>query len=178
MPYTPARTPDTQQRLILLYTLSKLAPCYDSQLLQFVTDLELMNYFDMMFALIDLCRDGNAVREQQQEKNLYSLTPAGRQTLELLIAHLPESVRALIDENAPAACSRIREEQVFASSVRRAGDQDYRLSLGVMDHGTEVMQLTLSLPDASAAEALRAGWPSAAQEIYAFVIRTLSEGLS
>ena len=62
----PRRMPDDEQRLIVLYALQHLAPCTELQLLQFLFEHDLTNYFDMMFALGDLCARGQAVRTKKR----------------------------------------------------------------------------------------------------------------
>ena len=50
--------PDSENRMILLETLSSIGPLSDTQLLVFVTDLSLMNYFSLHLNLSELEQQG------------------------------------------------------------------------------------------------------------------------
>ena len=47
----PRRTPENEQKLMVLYSLARLGPCTELQLLRFLFEHDLLNYFEMMFAL-------------------------------------------------------------------------------------------------------------------------------
>ena len=76
----PPRAPDSEQKLIVLYCLDRFGPCTQWQLLQFLANRDLMNYFDMMFALGDLCARGQAVRTKKRAGYFYRLSGASRQS--------------------------------------------------------------------------------------------------
>ena len=86
----PRRAPDDEQKLMVLYSLSRLGPCTELQLLQFLFENDLLNYFDMMFALGDLCDRGQAVRMKKNAGYLYQVTDAGKEavTLEMMTSFL------------------------------------------------------------------------------------------
>ena len=63
----PRRAPADEQRLIVLYSLMNLGPCTETQLLQFLSEMDLTNYFDMMFALNELCDRGQAARQKRKD---------------------------------------------------------------------------------------------------------------
>ncbi|MBO2517128.1 MAG: hypothetical protein CW338_07655 [Clostridiales bacterium] len=175
MTYVPARATGAQQRLTVLYALDQMGPCYDMQLLQFLCDEELMNYFDMMFALVDLCREGQAVRTHLVSSNLYEVTPAGRETLSLCASHLPESVKQQIDRKAPEMRARFRREQECAADYEKTERGDYRLDMYVMEHAMEMVKITLSLPDEGTAMELKQRWNRVGSDVYAYMMSRLAE---
>lgn len=175
MPYVPARTPDTQQRMIVLYALSRLSPCYDLQLLQFFGEYGLMNYFDMMFALVDLCREGQAVRTPRVNQNLYELTDSGREALRLLIGHVPLSVREQIDAHAQQWKERFSRELEYASEMENTERGEVKLKMYVMEQNMRMLEIGMSLPDEHTARSLQEKWPGIAGEVYGFIIRKLAE---
>ena len=72
----PRRAPADEQRLIVLYSLMNLGPCTETQLLQFLSEMDLTNYFDMMFALNELCDRGQAARQKRKDGTYYMATVA------------------------------------------------------------------------------------------------------
>lgn len=175
MTYVPARATGAQQRLTVLYALEKMGPCYDMQLLQFLCDEELMNYFDMMFALVDLCREGQAVRTHLVSSNLYEVTPAGRETVALCAAHLPESTKRLIDGKATEIREKFRREQECVAEYEKTPRGDYRLDMYVMEHAMEMAKISLSLPDEGTAMELKQKWNRVGSDVYAYMMGRLAE---
>ena len=175
MPYVPARTPDTQQRMIVLYALDSLGPCYDQQLTRFFGEYGLMNYFDMMFALLDLCREGQAVRTPRADQSLYGLTASGRETLSLLKGHVPLSVREQIDAVSEEWKQRFSREREYVSRVENTDSGETVLDLYVMDQDKPLLRLGLNLPDEYTARQLQERWPGVAGDVYGYIIRRLAE---
>ena len=171
----PRRAPDDEQRLIVLCALKYLAPCTELQLLQFLSEHDLMNYFDMMFALGDLCARGQAVRTKKRAGYFYTLTDAGQEALALFGSRVPRSVQALLEKTGEVWRSRFREEGQSRQEIRRNERGEYELTLSVVEQETDMLRLTLTLPSRELADQLASHWPRKAGEIYETIIRRLSE---
>ena len=172
----PRRAPDNEQKLIVLYCLRQFGPCTELQLLQFLTDQDVMNYFDMMIALSDLCARGQAARTKKRAGYLYDVTEAGREALRLFGGRIPGSVAAVVDENAAALRETFRQELQAQQSVRQTDRGEYEVTLSAVEQDMDLMRLYLTVPTRELAQQLAARWPKKAAEIYETVIRLLSEG--
>ena len=173
--HPPRRAPDDEQRLIVLCSLAHLAPCTELQLLQFLCEHDLMNYFDMMFALAELCDRGQAVRAPKRAGYQYAITDAGREALALFGSRVPRSVQDILARTAPQWRRRFQEEGQAQTRIEQTRDGEYELTLTVMEQEKDMMRLSLSLPSRELAHQLAAQWPGKASEIYETVIRLLSE---
>ncbi len=173
--HPPRRAPDDEQRLIVLYSLQALSPCTELQLLQFLFEHDLMNYFDMMFALGDLCARGQAVRSKKRAGNLYEVTDAGREALSLFGSRVPRSVKDLLEETGGIWKQKFQEEAQYLHEIRQKSRGEYELTLSVIEQEMDMMRLTLSLPNREMAGQLAAKWPKKAGEIYETIIRLLTE---
>ena len=171
----PRHAPDDEQKLIVLCCLTRLGPCTDLQLLQFLFDHDLMNYFDMMFALNDLCDRGQAVRAKKQGGFQYEVTDAGREALRLFGSRVPRSLNALLDEAGDAWQRRFRQEAQSSQEIEKTQRGEYRLTLSVAEQDMELMELALTLPTRELARQIAERWPGKASEIYGAVIRLLSD---
>ncbi len=171
----PKRPPDDEQRLVVLYTLHQLAPCTELQLLKFLAEYDLMNYFDMMIALQDLCARGQAVRAPRRAGYLYRLTPAGEEALELFGGRVPQSVKKRLEETGQEWRRRFMQEDTCISHIRQTERGEYELSLAVREQDTDTLRLTFTLPTRDLASQLSARWPQKAAQLYETVIRILSE---
>ncbi len=171
----PRRAPDNEQKLMVLYCLAKLGPCTELQLLQFLVDNDLLNYFEMMFALNDLCDRGQAVRTKKNAGFLYQITDAGREALELFGGRVPMSLKTLLAETEKTWKARFREEMQNRQQVVQTGRGEYELHLTIVEQDMDMMRLSLSLPTRELADQLAKRWPEKAGKIYDTVIRILSE---
>lgn len=173
--HTPRRTPDDGQRLIVLCSLYHLSPCTELQLLQFFSEHDMMNYFDMMFALNDLCARGQAVRAKKRAGYLYEVTDAGKEALSLFGSRVPRSISSLLEATAWEWRQQFQKEAQYQQHVEQTARGEYELTLSVVEQEMDMMRLTLSLPSREMANRLAARWPKKSAEIYETVIRLLTE---
>lgn len=171
----PRRTPDEEQKLVVLECLKQLGPCTEMQLLQFLFEYDLMNYFEMMFALNDLCDRGQAARAKAQTGYAYQLTAAGEEALQLFGNRVPRSLQALLKSKGATWKRRFQQEAQSRQKVEQTDRGDYQLSLAVVEQDRDLMNLNLTLPTRDLARQMAEKWPRKASEVYAAVIRILSE---
>lgn len=171
----PRRTTEDGQRLIVLYSLMHLGPCTDAQLLQFLSEQDLSNYFEMMFALNDLCDRGQAARQKRKTGTYYMATQAGDEALRLFGGRVPQSLKNVIAEQGETWRRRFRTEAQIGQAVRKTPRGDYELTLTVTEKDTEMMRISLSVPSREIAYAWMDRWPRKASRIYGEVIRALAE---
>ncbi len=173
---TERRAPESEKRLILLYILSAADRISDMQLLQLMSDNGLMNYFDMMMTLSDLCAQGHCTRTEALGSNVYTITPAGKEAVELFRRDIPASTRSRLDENMPAWLSEVRSSQAYPVSWRQTGRGEYALSMGICEKDMDMLHVTLSLPNEEMAKRLAAHWREKAGDIYRLLFETLGKG--
>ncbi len=176
MAYIPERrTPDPELRLLSLYTLGSIGPCTDLNLLEFMTEYDLMNYFDLMIALNDLCRQGHAARFEQEAAWRYETTQAGRELLSLFSNRIAGSLRDKVDEHAAEWRERIRRERSTGASVRQTERGEYEVTLSLSDNGTSLVSITLSLPTSELARRMADNWKTQSGGVYATIVGLLRE---
>ena len=171
----PRHAPDSEQKFMVLYCLARLGPCTELQLLQFLVENDLLNYFEMMFALNDLCSGGQAARTKKNTGFLYEATDAGREALELFGGRVPMSLKTLISDTETEWKQRFREETQYRQQIEQTGRGDYDLTLRIVEQEMDMMRLSLTLPTRELADRLAKQWPEKAGKIYETVIRILSE---
>ncbi len=171
----PRRTPENEQKLMVLYSLARLGPCTELQLLRFLFEHDLLNYFEMMFALNDLCDRGQAARTKKNAGFLYQITEAGREALALFGGRVPMSLKTLLDETEAEWTNRFRQETQCRQQIVQTDRGEYELNLKVVEQDMDMLRLSLSLPTRDLADRLAKRWPEKAGEIYDTVIRILTE---
>lgn len=171
----PPRAPEHEQKLVVLTCLAQFGPCTELQLLQFLFEHDIMNYFDMMIALNNLCANGQAVRSRRPAGFLYELTDAGREALSLFGSRVPGSVNQILSESAAQWKARFQEETQARQQIRQTDRGEFEVSLSVLEQDMDMMKLQLTLPTRELAGQVAAKWPRKAAEIYETIIRLLAE---
>ncbi len=172
---TERRAPESEKRLILLYILQAADSIGDLELLQLLTDNGLMNYFDMMMTLADLCAQGQCTRTEALGRNMYAITPAGREAVALFRREIPASTRARLDENMPSWLEEVRTSRACPVSWHQTGRGEYTLDMGICEKDMDVMRITLSLPGEDMAKRLASRWRDRAGDIYRMLFEMLGD---
>lgn len=171
----PRRTPDDEQRLIVLCCLNALGPCTELQLLQFLFEYDVMNYFEMMFALNDLCDRGQAARTKKGAGYSYAVTAAGAEALLLFGNRVPPSVYTLLKKYGGEWKQRFRREAQNLAEINQTDRGEYALNLRVVEQDMDMMTLSFTLPTRDMARLIADRWPRRAAQIYAEIFRMLTE---
>ena len=167
--------PEKEKRLILLYMITGIGRISDLQLLQLLFEIDLMNYFDMMLTLQQLCAQGQCVRTPGIGSSMYSPTEAGQEAVRLFARDIPASVRDLLDEKMPLWKEKIRDQQAYPARHHQTARGEYALEMSVMEKEMEMLKVSLSLPTEEMARQFEAVWPQKAGEIYRYLFSVLAE---
>lgn len=168
------RVGDVESKVLTLHALRVLGQCSNMQLIGFMVETDVMNYFDLQTALYALRSAGQVARVQQAADDLYQITPAGLETLALFAARAPQSALALIDEAGPGYRARIHLEREKSARVIHDEHNEYHVLMQVMEQQMPLLSIDLSLPTAELAARFRDRWPGNAQAIYDCIISRLA----
>ena len=168
------RLGELERKLLTLHALRELGPCNNLQLIAFMADSDLMNYFDLQSALFELTRRGQLNKEPVRGDDRYTITPLGEEAIVLFIGRLGESALDKVKAAVPAFKERMRKERELFANISHEGRNEYHASMGIAEGGMQLMRLELSLPTAELADRFRAAWAEKAREIYDFIITGLS----
>ena len=168
--------PEPESKLTILYALRGLGPVTDTELLQFLVELDLMNYFTMQLNLCDMEEQGQLRTLPHPAGNLLEPTAGGLFTLEAFAQRIPVSRRALMDGAFSAWRARFRAEQQAPADSFILQDGSVCLHLRLLEAGVPLMDAVLTLPGDEAPTLLERRWRSAAPAVYDAVNRALSDG--
>ena len=131
--------PESEHRLVILCALRALGPVTDEQLLQFMADGELMNWFTLQPALLELEEQGQILRTEGAIGSLITLTEEGRYTLETFTQRIPQSRRDTIGRLAPELKRRFRLEQQTPAERIPLPDGRSCVRLRLLEGGTALL---------------------------------------
>lgn len=168
------RLGEVESKLLTLHTLHELGPCTNLQLIAFMSQSGIMNYFDLQAALYDLAQRGQVIKEPVRGDDLYTITPMGEEAIGLFLGRLGESVLYKADAAVPAFKEQMRRQNELFSFVSHEGRNEYHAEMGIMEGNMPLIKLDISLPTAELARRFSDSWQSKARDIYDFIFQALS----
>ncbi|MBE5810963.1 MAG: DUF4364 family protein [Clostridiales bacterium] len=166
--------PETENRLIILYTLRRLGPVTAMQLLQAMAEADLMNYITMQLALSDMESQGQITQRAHPLGNLIEVTGEGDFILRSFEKRIPASRRALIDERTDAWRDRFLTEQMAPAESFTLPDGRTVIHLRLLDKAATLMDLMLYLPAGKTLTLLPERWRACVQVTYSTVLAHLT----
>lgn len=168
--------PESENRLTILYALRALGPATAMELLQFLVENDLMNYFTMQLSLSDMQEQGHLASIPHPLGNLLTLTPAGEYAIAAFAHRIPVSRRQLMDTQAPRWQQQFRAEQLAPADSFTLQDGRVCLRLRLLEGTSSLLDILLTLPKGTPPTFLERRWRSAAQAVYDAVSLRLSQG--
>lgn len=163
-------------KLMTLYTLSRVDfALTNKQIASVFTDLGYTNYFNAQYTIGDLVESGLISEESYPDCYYYSLTDAGRASLEALKNDLGPDIRSDIDNYLRKNRLSFREAVSTRADYYRTTSGDYAAHCQVLEHSVPLMELTLTVPTEQQAKIIARQWKSKSSDIYALIFSKLSE---
>ncbi|MBR4080225.1 MAG: DUF4364 family protein [Clostridia bacterium] len=168
--------PDSENKLVILYALDRLGPVTGMQLLQFLVEMDLMNYFGMQLNLAELQEQQQVAERAHPLGGLLLITEKGAYTLAEFVHRIPSSRRELIDGSAQIWREKFRNEQQTLAESFPLSDGGTCIRLRLMEGDSALLDLLLTVPDGASMTFLSRRWRAAAQDVYRMLTMTLSDG--
>jgi DNA-binding MarR family transcriptional regulator len=163
-------------KLMTLYTLSRVDfAMTNKQIAGIFTDLGYTNYFNAQYTISDLVDAGLIHEEACPDCFYYSLTDAGRASLDALKNDLGPDIRSDIDAYLKKNRLSFREAVSTRAQYYRTTSGDYAAACAVLEHSEPLMELTLTVPTEQQAKMITKQWKEKSPEIYSYLFRTLSD---
>ncbi len=172
------KTPDLENRLLILYAIDRFGPLSSLQILQFLAEHDLMDYITLQLTLGDLTQTGHLCATPHALGLLHTLTPAGKESLNLFLHRLPYSLRTLVQASLPGWKKRFQREAQMLSDFHRQEDGTYALRLRLMEKDAPLLDMVITLSARDAADQYSRRWEKAAPLFYGFLMQELGDDFS
>ncbi len=162
-------------KLMTLYTLSRVDfALTNRQISSLFLDLGYTNYFNVQYALGDLVSAGLLREDTSPDCFYYSLTESGRESLDALKNNISSEIRNDIDDYLKKNRLQFREAVSRRADYYRTSDGDIAVRCQVLEHSSPLIDLTITVPNEKQAKIICRNWKERSQELYSYVLKTLT----
>lgn len=166
--------PFTLYKLIILYILNKIDfPLTNAQISEFILDKGYTTYFKLQQALAELITSGFVREEATHNRTFYHLTEDGAETIIFFKNDISPAILEDIDTFLKEKKYELKNEISVKSDYYKNSNSEYSVRCQVMEHGTALIDLTVTVPTQDEAETIANNWGKKNQEIYANIMANL-----
>jgi DNA-binding PadR family transcriptional regulator len=164
----------TLYKLIILYMLRKVSfPLTNAQISDFILEKEYTTYFTLQQAISELI-DSNLIKtETIRNSSRYYITEEGDNTLVFFENRISDAIKADIDEYLEKNKYDLRNEVSTISDYYKTTNNEYAVRCQVKEKHSDLVDLTLTVPDEEEAAAICNNWQKKSQQIYAYLMGEL-----
>ena len=161
-------------KLLILYILDKInMDLTNSQITQVVLETEMMNYFSLQQLLSQLMESKFLITYKDSDREYYSLTQKGIETLEYFLSRIPENSTKKVDEYIFNNKENLLADTQVKSSFVKQSDNEFIVNLRVIENQCNLIDLNLNVSSEKQAKLICNNWKSNASDMYAEVIDLL-----
>ncbi len=165
-------------KVLILYILNKIdKPVNNAELFDLVLSIEDMNYFYFQQFLLDLLENKyiSTLKESNSSEELYSLTPSGKETLELTKDLVPGIKKLKIDSNLKGELKEIEEKVSVISEYTPEDDGAYTVTCKVIENNKTIFEVSSFAATRKQAKFISDNWKENAINIYPKIINLLTK---
>lgn len=148
-------------------------PLTNSQISEFILDEGYTTYFKLQQAIAELIDSGFIREECTRSRTFYHLTEEGFETIRFFKNNISPAIQKDIDIFLGQKKYELRNEVSVKSDYYRNSNGEYSVCCQVIEHDAPLIELTVTVPALSEAEAAADNWQKKNQEIYAEIMAKL-----
>lgn len=161
-------------KLIILYMLNKVDfPLTTSQISEFILDKGYTTYFKLQEVLSEMLESNLLRIETTHNRTLYHLTEDGADTIRYFHTRISSEIRDDIDKFLKEKAYELREEVSVKSNYYKNTNHEYEVVCQIIEEGSTLIDLKLTVPTQTEAEAIVNNWTKRNQEVYTLLMSKL-----
>lgn len=164
-----------QNKLILLYIIDKInTPISNLQIVKLILENKFMNYFLLQQYLDELCEANLLIAQIVEGKTFYSITKAGRKTLEYFPSHIPSGIKLRIDDSFSLIRKKIKNETLITADFLPESENEYAVRCKVREDNFSLIDMHVTVGTKADARTICENWKNHSQEIYLEILESLT----
>ena len=165
----------TLYKIIILYMLEKVNfPLSNNQITNFFLDHGYTSYFHVQQTIHELLESKLIEEKKQGTSTCYQTTEEGRTTLSYFEKKISYEIREEINTYLKENDYEMRNANSIKAEYYRTPEQEYVVQCQVREKKTILINLELTVPTEDIAKSFCSHWTKKNQEIYAYLMETLS----
>lgn len=167
----------TTYKLIILYMLEKVDfPLTNSQVSEFILDKGYTTYFTLQRAINELTETEFIKVRQVRNSSHYSITQAGRETLEYFGKNIPEAMKNDVDLFLQEHHYQLRNENETVADYYQEKPDLFIVNCEIREGSHKLVSVSLSVTTKEQAVAICDNWQKHNSDVYTYLIQTLMLG--
>ncbi|NCC42903.1 MAG: DUF4364 family protein, partial [Clostridia bacterium] len=139
-----------------------------------IVSKEYTTYFHVQQTIHDLL-ESNLIEEKKQGNSIcYQTTSDGEKTLTYFKKNMSDEIRLEINTYLTEHNYEMRNDNSIIAEYYRTPEQEYVVQCQVREKKTVLLNLEITLPTEEMAKSFSSHWSKKNQEIYAYLMETLS----
>lgn len=164
----------TIYKLTILYMLSKVDfPLTNTQVTNFFLEQEYTDYFRVQEVIGDLADAGLLHAESTHSNTQYSLTSAGKETLEFFKDKLNDEIESDVLHFFEKNKMEFKHDNSIVADYYKTTGHKYAVRCRVRSDVGTVIDLTLTVSTREQAEAICSNWKKQNEDVYAYLMDML-----
>ena len=161
-------------KLLILYVLEKAKmDLTNSQITQVILETEVMNYFSLQQFLSQLMDAKFLKIYEDSNREYYTLTQKGIETLNYFLSRIPSQITEKLDEYIKLNKENLLADTQVKSSFVKQSDNEYIVNLRVIENQSNLIDLNLNVSSEKQAKLICNNWKKNASYMYAEIIELL-----
>ena len=145
----------------------------NSQISSFILEQGYTTYFTLQSVLSELIESGLIHQETIQNSSFYTITPEGEETIGFFENKISQSIRDDIDHYLKENKMQLRNEVSVIADYYRNTAGEIAVRCQVKEKHSDLIDLTVTVPDEAQAKAICSQWQKKCQTIYEYIMKEL-----
>jgi predicted transcriptional regulator len=165
-----------ENKLILLYIIHNLeSPVTNLLITKIILENKLMNYIFLQQYLDELCEGKFLMKIDSDEKLSYSISPAGKQSLEYFTSLIPAGIKSRIDVALSDFKKHKKNEISIQSDFVAVNEHEYIANLKITEGNFTYIDLKMSVGSRNDAKKICNNWGKNSEKLYNKILSALTE---
>lgn len=165
-----------ENKVLILYILNKLnKPINNESLLSLVLSVQEMNYFYFQQFLLDLLDNQYIIGYTKDDKTMYKITDAGKETLHLTDDLLPGIMKLKIDNALKEEVDEVQNVSHAVSEFIPQSENEFIVKCKLIQNNITIFELNLQAPSREQAKYIAEKWETEHEEIYPIILEMLTK---
>ncbi|MBM7616325.1 DUF4364 family protein [Alkaliphilus hydrothermalis] len=165
-----------EKKLLLLYIFKQFdGTVSHSQVTDFVLENDLLNYFIFQQFIGELKDSKFIVEEIKDQKQLFTVTDKGKDTLRYFINRIPQRQLDRVNELLKEKKHEIVKKSQVTADYVKVKEGEYLVNLKVVEGDVTIISISLNVASNKHAKQVCENWQGNVQDIYGTLINQLIE---